>query len=56
MIGTTRYITIISVPVAVIGILTLRYQLPISPIMLRFGLVPIVGLLGRESEDCKSLA
>ena len=37
--------TIFSLPVALIGVLTLRYQLPIGPIILALSLIPIAGLL-----------
>ncbi len=45
MIGKAAYVTIISVPVAMVGFLTLRHQLPIGPVVLGLGLVPVAGLL-----------
>lgn len=39
------YVAIISVPVALAGVIALRHQFPIGPIVLGLGLVPIVGLL-----------
>lgn len=45
MIGRAAYVTVVSVPVAVVGILTLQHQLPIGPIVLGLSLVPVVGLL-----------
>jgi len=45
MIKKASYVTIFSLPVALIGVLTLRYQLPIGPIILALSLIPIAGLL-----------
>ena len=38
------YVSIFALPVALIGVLTLRYQLPIGPIILGLTLIPIVGI------------
>jgi hypothetical protein len=45
MIRKASYVGIVALPVALIGILTLRYQLPIGPIIIGLSLIPIVGLL-----------
>ena len=45
MIRKASYVGILALPVALIGVLALRYQLPIGPILLALGLIPIVGLL-----------
>lgn len=45
MIGKAAYVMVISVPVAIVGFLTLRHQLPIGPVVLGLGLIPVVGLL-----------
>jgi hypothetical protein len=39
------YVSIFALPVALIGVLTLRYQLPIGPIILGLSLIPIVGII-----------
>ncbi len=39
------YVAIISIPVALVGVLSLRQQFPIGPIVLGLALIPIVGLL-----------
>jgi hypothetical protein len=45
MIRKALYVTIIALTVTLIGVLTLRYQLPIGPIILALSLIPIIGLL-----------
>lgn len=45
MIRKASYVGILALPVALIGVLTLHYQLPIGPIILGLSLIPIVGLL-----------
>ena len=45
MIRKASYVGILALPVALIGVLALRYQLPIGPILLALALIPIVGLL-----------
>ena len=49
MIRKASYVGILALPVALIGVLALRYQLPIGPILLALGLIPIVGLLIAKS-------
>ena len=39
------YVTVISIPVALVGVISLRQQFPIGPIVLGLALIPIVGLL-----------
>jgi len=39
------YVSIFALPVALIGVLTLRYQLPIGPIILGLSLIPIAGII-----------
>lgn len=39
------YVTVIALPVAVTGVLALEYQLPIGPVVLASGLIPVAGLL-----------
>jgi hypothetical protein len=38
------YVSIFALPVALIGVLTLRYQLPIGPIIVGLSLIPIAGI------------
>lgn len=38
------YVTVIALPVAVTGVLALEYQLPIGPVVLGLGLIPVAGL------------
>ncbi len=45
MIGKAAYVTVVSLPVALVGIAALHQQLPIGPIVLALSLVPVVGLL-----------
>lgn len=45
MIRKAAYVIVISAPVAIVGFLTLRHQLPIGPIVFGLGLIPVVGLL-----------
>ena len=45
MIGKAAYVAVVSVPVAVAGMVTLHQQLPIGPIVLGLSLVPVAGLL-----------
>jgi hypothetical protein len=45
MIKKAVYVAIISVPIALVGVIALRQQIPIGPIVLGLGLVPIAGLL-----------
>lgn len=55
MIGKAAYVTLISVPVAIVGFLTLRHQLPIGPVVLGLGLIPVVGLLIAKRELIRAL-
>ena len=45
MIRKALYVTIFALPVAFIGVVALRYRLPIGPVILGLTLIPIVGLL-----------
>ena len=45
MIKKAFYVSVIALPVAIIGVLTLQYHLPIGPIVLCLGLIPIFGLM-----------
>lgn len=45
MIGKAAYVTLVSAPVAIIGLLALQHQLPIGPVVLGLGLVPLIGLI-----------
>ena len=45
MIRKASYVGILALPVGLIGVLALRHQLPIGPILLALSLIPIVGLL-----------
>ena len=45
MIRKASYVSIFALPVALIGVLTLRYQLPIGPIILGLSLIPIAGII-----------
>lgn len=42
------YVSIFALPVALIGVCTLRYQLPIGPIILGLSLIPVIGLLAAK--------
>ncbi|MFQ5936452.1 MAG: hypothetical protein ACE5LB_08600 [Acidiferrobacterales bacterium] len=44
MIRKAAFVTVVAGPVALIGIFTLQYQLPIGPVVLGLGLIPIAGL------------
>jgi len=39
------YVGVIALPVALVGVVTLIYQLPIGPIILALTLIPVAGLL-----------
>jgi len=45
MIRKAGYVTLIGLPVAVVGVLTLQNQWPIGPVVLLLGLIPVAGLL-----------
>ena len=45
LVKQASYVSIFAFPVALIGVLTLRYQLPIGPIILGLTLIPIAGIL-----------
>ena len=45
MMKKAAYVTVVSIPVALVGILILQHQLPIGPIVLALGLIPIAGLV-----------
>lgn len=45
MLRKASYVTIIALPVAVVGVLALKHHLPIGPIVLALGFLPIAGLL-----------
>ena len=45
MIRKASYVTLIALPVAVVGVLALQYHLPIGPIVLGLGIIPLLGLL-----------
>ena len=45
MVRKALYVAIFAFPVISIGLLTLRYRLPIGPIILSLTLIPIAGLL-----------
>jgi hypothetical protein len=45
MIRKASYVGILALSVASVGVLALRYQLPIGPILLALTLIPVVGLL-----------
>jgi hypothetical protein len=45
LVKKASYVSIFALPVALIGVLTLRYQLPIGPIILGLTLIPIAGIL-----------
>ena len=50
LLKKASYVSIFALPVALIGVLTLRYELPIGPIILGLSLIPIVGIfLSRKS-------
>ncbi|MEJ2155443.1 MAG: hypothetical protein P8X96_08910 [Desulfobacteraceae bacterium] len=39
------YVSIFALPVALIGVLTLRYQLPIGPVILGLSRIPVAGII-----------
>jgi hypothetical protein len=45
LVKKASYVSIFALPVALIGVFTLRYQLPIGPIILGLTLIPIAGIL-----------
>ena len=45
MASRLSYVAIFAFPVALVGVLTLRYQLPIGPIILALTLIPSLGIL-----------
>ena len=45
MIRNALYIVLISLPVIVLGILALHYQLPIGPLVLILALIPFTGII-----------
>lgn len=45
MIRKASYVTLIALPVAVVGVMTLQYRLPIGPVVLGLAIFPILGLL-----------
>lgn len=45
MLAKAGYVTIIGLPVAIIGVIMLQYRLPIGPVVLLLGLIPVAGLL-----------
>jgi hypothetical protein len=45
MIRKASFVAIIAMPVAVVGVLTLQYRLPIGPVVLGLAIIPLMGLL-----------
>jgi len=45
MIRKASYVTLIALPVAVVGVMTLQYRLPIGPVVLGLAIFPVLGLL-----------
>ena len=45
MVRKASYVSIICLPVALLGIFTLQFRLPIGPIILGLTLIPVAGLL-----------
>jgi hypothetical protein len=45
MTRKASYVTAVGLPVALIGVLTLQYQLPVGPIVLVLAFIPLLGLL-----------
>ncbi len=45
MIRKASYVTLVALPVAVLGVLTLQYRWPIGPIVLGLAVIPLLGLL-----------
>jgi hypothetical protein len=48
LIKKASYVSLFALPVALIGVLTLRYQLPIGPIILGLTLIPVAGIIFAE--------
>ena len=45
LLRKASYVSLFALTIAIIGVLTLRYQLPIGPIILVLTLFPVVGIL-----------
>ncbi len=45
MIRKASYVTLVALPVAILGVITLKSHLPIGPIVLALAIIPIFGLL-----------
>lgn len=45
MMGKAVYVTVVGFPVALIGLLMLEQRLPVGPVVLVLGLLPVAGLL-----------
>jgi hypothetical protein len=45
MMRKASYVSAVGLPVALIGVLTLQYQLPVGPIVLVLAFIPLLGLL-----------
>lgn len=45
MLAKAGFVTFVGLPVAIVGVVMLRYRLPIGPIVLLLGLIPLLGLV-----------
>ena len=55
MVRKASYIGMLALPVALIGVLALRHQLPIGPVLLGLTVIPIVGLLIAKKSPINAL-
>lgn len=44
MFAKAGYVTLVGLPVAVVGVMMLQYQLPIGPVIFLLGFIPVVGI------------
>lgn len=45
MVRKAIYVTLVGLPVALLGLAMLEYQLPVGPVVLALGIVPLAGLM-----------
>ncbi len=45
MMRKAIYVTVVGLPVALFGLAMLEYQLPVGPVVLALGIVPVAGLM-----------
>jgi hypothetical protein len=45
MLAKAGFVTVVALPVAVVGVVMLQHQLPIGPVVLILGTIPVIGLV-----------